>query len=365
MEETSNSRSGTGEVTSEQIFLAKHRGKLSSSQIKELEAIWASNSGDKHPAVTMAQGSSDGGRGVKRQCEEGHAEPNSGGEHSAVTKRMAHASCGDRRQPKRTSQEEQAHMPPRKRMRWKQPAPSGSGQPPANSSRASTGDGHSAVERSISLESSDGAQLAAKLMDFRAAKELHSELLAMLDEPDDAIRFEKPYLPESDFPIWEFVRKFKRVPKEIREDGESNKEENKLAQYIRKHKTELHKETLAVLNHLPGEDTYSWCKGLRSAKQRLEESKQKQLDIDSEDKHCVMPIAKEANSGGRHPALRTTKETISGVPQPAGMELAVPALDAEILSAVRACNGYPKRGKDKTQNLLAKKIAKKMARAAS
>ena len=76
---------------------AKHLGKLSSSQIQELKAIWASNSGDKHPVVTMAQGSSEGGRGIKRQCEEGHAEPNSGGEHSAVTKRMTHASCGYRR----------------------------------------------------------------------------------------------------------------------------------------------------------------------------------------------------------------------------------------------------------------------------
>ena len=108
------------------------------SKIQELEAIWASNSGDKHPSVTMAQGSSEGGRGIKRQCEEGHAEPNSGAEQPAVTKRMTHASCGDRRQPKRPSQEEHAHMPPRKRMRWKQPAPSGSGQPPANSSRGST-----------------------------------------------------------------------------------------------------------------------------------------------------------------------------------------------------------------------------------
>ena len=69
-------------------------------------------------------------------------------------------------------------------------------------------------------------------MCFRRAKERHSELLAMLDEPDDAIRFEKPYLPKTDLPIWEFVRKFNRVPKEIREDGESNKEENKLAQTL-------------------------------------------------------------------------------------------------------------------------------------
>ena len=80
--------------------------------------------------------------------------------------------------------------------------------------------------------------------------------------------------------------------------------------------------------------------------------------------------------------MASTNETISGVPQPAGMELAegkcrgkftsanaadrplcvvnvsagaacggahsaVPALDSEILSAVRACNGYPKRGEDK------------------
>ena len=85
--------------------------------------------------------------------------------------------------------------------------------------------------------------------------------------------------------------------------------------------------------------------------------------------------------------MASTKETISGVPQPVGTERgifnsggrhlaamtddanagvgkvgshsAVPALDSEILSAVRACNGYPKRGKDKTQNLLAKRIAKR------
>ena len=37
--------------------------------------------------------------------------------------------------------------------------------------------------------------------------------------------------------------------------------------------------------------------------------------------------------------MASTKETISGVPQPAGMELAVAALDAEILTAVRARDG--------------------------
>ena len=81
-------------------------------------------------------------------------------------------------------------MPPRKRMRWKQPAPNGSGQPPAKSSFVSTGDADSAVRTSIKLEGSDTAHLAAKLMDFKAAKDLHSDLLAMLDEPDDAIRLE-------------------------------------------------------------------------------------------------------------------------------------------------------------------------------
>ena len=91
------------------LSLAKHRGKLSSSQIQELKAIWASNSGDKHPVVTMAQGSSEGGRGIKRQCEE---DRNSGEQHSAVTKPVAHASSGDRPQAKRPCQEEHARMPP-------------------------------------------------------------------------------------------------------------------------------------------------------------------------------------------------------------------------------------------------------------
>ena len=86
-------------------------------------------------------------------------------------------------------------------MRYKQPAPSGSGQPTANSSRGFTGDGHSAVERSIRLESSDGSHLAAEPMCFRGVKKLHSEIIAMLDEPDDAIRFAKPYLPEKDISI--------------------------------------------------------------------------------------------------------------------------------------------------------------------
>ena len=61
------------------------------------------------------------------------------------------------------------------------------------------------------------------------------------------------------------------------------------------------------------------------------------------------------NSGGRHPAAMTG-DAYAGV-DCGGSHSAVPALDSEILSAVRACNGYPKRGKDKAQNLLAKRIA--------
>ena len=63
------------------------------------------------------------------------------------------------------------------------------------------------------------------------------------------------------------------------------------------------------------------------------------------------------NSGGRHPAAMTG-DANAGVGSD-GSHSAVPALDSEILSAVRACNGYPKRGKDITQNLLAKRIAKR------
>ena len=64
----------------------------------------------------------------------------------------------------------------------------------------------------------------------------------------------------------------------------------------------------------------------------------------------------ESNSGGRHPAAMTG-DANTGVG--CGSQSAVPALDAEILTAVRALNGYPKRGKDKTQNLLACRIAKR------
>ena len=83
-----------------------------------------------------------------------------------------------------------------------------------------------------------------------------------------------------------------------------------------------------------------------------------------------MAIANEANSGGRHPAVLTSDANAAdrplcvvgvsaGAGSCGGAHSAVPALDSEILSAVRACNGYPKRGKDKAQNLLAKRIAKR------
>ena len=187
-----------------------------------------------------------------------------------------------------------------KRMRGKQPAPSGCGQPLANSSRGSTGNGHSAVERSITLESSDGLHLAAEPMCLRGVKELHSEILAMLDEPDDAIRFEKPYLPKTELPIWEFVCKFNRVPKEIRRDGESNNKENKLAQYIRRNKRKLHSETLALLKNIPASSTAA------------EDNKQNMATVPS--------LSQPQRSGklpenSEKPAGLNTES--SGVPQPA------------------------------------------------
>ena len=79
----------------------------------------------------------------------------------------------------------------------------------------------------------------------------------------------------------------------------------------------------------------------------------------------VMAGANEANSGGRHPAVLTSDANAADRPlcvvdaNCGGSHPAVPALDAEILTAVRALNRYPKRGKDKTQNLLACRIAKR------
>ena len=63
------------------------------------------------------------------------------------------------------------------------------------------------------------------------------------------------------------------------------------------------------------------------------------------------------NSGGRHPAAMTG-DANAGVGKGVS-DSAVPALDSEILRAVGACNGYPKRGKDKAQNTLAMRIARR------
>ena len=63
------------------------------------------------------------------------------------------------------------------------------------------------------------------------------------------------------------------------------------------------------------------------------------------------------NSSGRHPAAMIG-DANAGVGK-GGSHSAVPALDAEILTAVRALNGYPKRGKDKAQNLLAKRMKRR------
>ena len=87
-----------------------------------------------------------------------------------------------------------------------------------------------------------------------------------------------------------------------------------------------------------------------------------------------MAIANEANSGGRHPVVLTSDANaadtllclvnVSAGAGCGGADSAVPALDSEILSAVRACDGYPKRGKDKAQ-FAGQENRKKMARPAS
>ena len=59
--------------------------------------------------------------------------------------------------------------------------------------------------------------------------------------------------------------------------------------------------------------------------------------------------------------LPSTKEELEALQKygGGGAHSAVPALDAEILNAVRALNEYPKRGKDKTEDLLAQRITKR------
>ena len=58
-----------------------------------------------------------------------------------------------------------------------------------------------------------------------------------------------------------------------------------------------------------------------------------------------------SNSGSRHPAAMTGDDNASV--GSGGSDSAVPALDAEILTAVRALNRYPKRGKAEPEYQLA------------
>ena len=119
-------------------------------------------------------------------------------------------------------------MPPRKHMRGKQPPPCDGGEESlATPSRSSTYDAHSAIVSTTPLQASDVTPLAvsdvtplaAGALCFRDFTNQCNELITLLDEPDDDIRFEKPYLPKKDIPIWQFVRKFKRAPKETQRDS--------------------------------------------------------------------------------------------------------------------------------------------------
>ena len=51
-----------------------------------------------------------------------------------------------------------------------------------------------------------------------------------------------------DISIWQFIRQFQRAPREVRSKDGNNNEENRLAQYIRKNKSKLHRETVTMLN---------------------------------------------------------------------------------------------------------------------
>ena len=68
----------------------------------------------------------------------------------------------------------------------------------------------------------------------------------------------------------------------------------------------------------------------------------------------AMAGANEANSGGRHPAVLPSAANAADKSlcvvdaNCGGSHPAVPVLDAKILTAVRALNRFPKRGKDKT-----------------
>ena len=54
----------------------------------------------------------------------------------------------------------------------------------------------------------------------------------------------------------------------------------------------FHSDTLAELHAWKAENTYSWCKDLRSAKQHMEERKQKHARIDLEDKYCYKELCR-------------------------------------------------------------------------
>ena len=123
-------------------------------------------------------------------------------------------------------------MPPRKRMRGKQPPPpcDDDEESLAAPARSSTSDAHPTIVATTPLQAndvtplavSDVTPLAAGALCFRDFTNQCNELITLLDEPDDDIRFKMPFLPKKDTPIWQFVRKFKRVPKQTQRDSKDN-----------------------------------------------------------------------------------------------------------------------------------------------
>ena len=66
----------------------------------------------------------------------------------------------------------------------------------------------------------------------------------------------------------------------------------KLFYRIKNHFEKLHSNTVAELKAWKEKDEYRWCCDLRSAKQQIEEWKQKQTRISSQSQHCYKELCR-------------------------------------------------------------------------
>ena len=100
-------------------------------------------------------------------------------------------------------------------------------------------------------------------------------------------------LPQLDAAILQQVRALGRYPKELYgPKTKEQKDERKLYYHIKYHCEELHDDTLAELKAWKEKDDYRWCCDLRSAKQQIEEWKQKLTCISSQSQHCYKELCR-------------------------------------------------------------------------